>query len=307
MDTKSVCPISTFSTDQSVQHMIKKLKVLNAEIAYVDTGAGNGYPVLFFHGNPTSSYLWRNVIPLVSKQFRCLAPDLVGMGNSSKVTTGYRVIDHHRYIDQWMDQVLPTGKVNIVCHDWGTNIAFNWCRRHPERVNCIVHMEGMVLVGSWKFAKPDFAKTFKALRTPDIGEKMVLEKNMFVEQLLPSSIMRKLSEEEMQCYRQPFVTPGESRQPMLSFPRDIPFVEDGPEDVAEIVNSYIKWLSETPVPKLCILAEPGVFSPNIERATKSWKNQQFATVKGLHFMQEDSPTEIAELVINFLSSESSKM
>ncbi|EDV20736.1 uncharacterized protein TRIADDRAFT_60698 [Trichoplax adhaerens] len=299
-------PISTFSKQKQVQHMIKKLTIFDAEMAYIDTGSGRGDPVVFFHGNPTSTYLWRNIIPIVSDQYRCLAPDLVGMGNSTKIVSEYRYADHYNYIEQWMDQVLPSGRVNIVCHDWGSGIAFNWCYRHPERVNSIVFMEALVGPSSWKGFPSISRKAFQRLRSKE-GEKMVLDDNFFIEKLLPLSIMRKLSDEEMECYRRPFVQMGEARRPTLTFPREIPFREDGPADVFEIVVNYSKWLSKSTVPKLCILAEPGFFSKGIQKFTSAWNNQRFATVKGLHFLQEDSPEEIAQLILDFLPSFHSRL
>ena len=243
---------------------------------------------------------------IVSQQYRCLAPDLIGMGNSSKIASEYRFADHYNYIEQWMDQILPGGKINIVCHDWGSAIAFNWCYRHPERVNSIVFMEALVGPSTWKYFPAPSRRAFQRLRSPE-GEKMVLDDNFFVERLLPLSIIRKLSHEEMECYRRPFTQMGESRRPTLTFPREIPFREDGPADVFDIVMAYSEWLSKTTVPKLCILAEPGFFSSGIKRYTASWNNQRFATVKGLHFLQEDSPQDIAQLILDFMPSIHSKI
>nr|7OME_A Chain A, Renilla-type engineered ancestral luciferase variant (AncFT7) [synthetic construct] len=281
----------------------KQVDVLDSEMSYYDSDPGkHKNTVIFLHGNPTSSYLWRNVIPHVEPLARCLAPDLIGMGKSGKLPNhSYRFVDHYRYLSAWFDSVNLPEKVTIVCHDWGSGLGFHWCNEHRDRVKGIVHMESVVdVIESWD-EWPDIEEDIALIKS-EAGEEMVLKKNFFIERLLPSSIMRKLSEEEMDAYREPFVEPGESRRPTLTWPREIPLVKGGKPDVIEIVKSYNKWLSTSKdIPKLFINADPGFFSNAIKKVTKNWPNQKTVTVKGLHFLQEDSPEEIGEAIADFLN------
>ena len=277
----------------------KRIAALDTHIAYIDTGVGN--PVVFLHGNPTSSYLWRNVIPHVERFGRCLAPDLVGMGDSGKAPRGsYRFADHARYLDAWFDALGLTRDVTLVVHDWGSALGFHWAQRNPQRVKGIAYMEAVVCPLTWE-AWPEGARAiFQALRGP-AGEEIVLQKNIFVERILPASVLRKLSDEEMAHYRRPWREPGESRRPMLTWPREIP-VGGEPADVVEIVDHYARWLASREVPKLFINANPGSILVGAQREfCRMWPNQQEVTVKGLHFIQEDSPAEIGEAIAAFLS------
>ena len=271
--------------------------VLDTEIAYVDTGAGD--PVVFLHGNPTSSYLWRNVIPEVEPHARCLAPDLVGMGDSGPAPDGsYRFADHARYIDAWFDALLPTQSVTIVGHDWGSVLGFYWARRHPERVRGLAYMEAIVRPVSWEEWPEDARGIFRGMRS-EKGEDLVLQRNVFVERILPSSVLRGLTEEEMDVYRRPYVT-EESRSPTLAWPRELP-IDGEPEEVVRIVDDYSGWLKESDAPKLFVNAEPGSILTGAQREfCKSWKNQDEVTVRGAHFLQEDSPRQIGEAVAAFV-------
>ena len=271
--------------------------VLDTEIAYVDTGAGD--PVVFLHGNPTSSYLWRNVIPEVEPHARCLAPDLVGMGDSGPAPDGsYRFADHARYIDAWFDALLPTQSVTLVGHDWGSVLGFYWARRHPERVRGLAYMEAIVRPVSWEEWPEDARGIFRGMRS-EKGEDLVLQRNVFVERILPSSVLRGLTEEEMDVYRRPYVT-EESRSPTLAWPRELP-VDGEPEEVVRIVDDYSGWLKESDAPKLFVNAEPGSILTGAQREfCRSWKNQDEVTVRGAHFLQEDSPRQIGEAVAAFV-------
>ena len=278
----------------------KRVAVLDTEIAYVDTGEGD--PVVFLHGNPTSSYLWRNVIPKVEGGARCLAPDLVGMGDSGKALDGsYRFVDHVRYIDAWFDALGLTSNMTLVCHDWGSALAFHWAHRHSERVKGIAYMEAIVGPLTWDNWPDSATRIFQGMRS-DAGEGMVLEKNMFVERVLPASVIRELTGEEMEVYRKPYLEPGESRRPTLTWPREIP-IEGEPTDVHEIATAYSRWLASSDVPKLFINAEPGAILTGDQREfCRTWPNQQEVTVKGSHFIQEDSPAEVGDAISEWLGS-----
>jgi haloalkane dehalogenase len=273
--------------------------VLGSEMSYVDVG--NGPAVVLLHGNPTSSYLWRNVIPHLSGNFRCLAPDLIGMGQSGKNPSGeYDFGDHARYLDAWFDAVLPDGKVALVVHDWGGGLGFDWARRNAGRVAAIAYMETIVVPLTWDDWPEAARGIFQGFRS-EKGEELILERNMFIEAVLPNSILRDLTEEEHDRYRAPFSNAGEDRRPTLSWPRNIP-IEGEPADVVEIVQEYGAWLKESLVPKLFINAEPG--SIHVGRArefSRSWANQEEITVRGLHFIQEDSPHEIGEACAGFFA------
>ena len=276
----------------------RRVAVLDTEMAYVDTGAGD--PVVFLHGNPTSSYLWRNVIPHVEGLGRCLAPDLVGMGDSGKAPTGsYRFVDHARYLDAWFDALGLTKNVTLVGHDWGSALGFYWAYRYPDRVKGIVYLEAIVKPLTWEEWPEPARALFTALRSP-AGEEIILQKNVFVERILPASVLRRLTAEELAVYRRPYLEPGESRRPTLTWPRQIP-LDGEPADVVEIVDRYAKWLATSAVPKLFINADPGVILVGAQREfCRTWSNQQEVTVQGSHFIQEDSPAEIGQAIAAFL-------
>lgn len=277
----------------------RRVSVLDSEIAYVDTGAGD--PVVFLHGNPTSSYLWRNVIPHVEPAARCLAPDLIGMGESGKAAGGsYRFVDHRRYLEAWFEALGLTRNVVLVVHDWGSALGFDWACRHRDRVRGIAYMEAIVQPVSWEQWPPEARQIFQALRSP-AGEEMVLQRNVFVERILPASVLRGLGEEEMAAYRRPYREPGESRRPTLTWPREIP-VGGHPPDVVAIVEGYARWLASSEIPKLFVNADPGAILTGAQRDfCRGWPNQVEVTVTGSHFVQEDSPAEIGQAVAAFLS------
>ena len=274
-----------------------RVRVLDTEISYVDVGAGT--PIVFLHGNPTSSYLWRNIIPYVAGMGRCLAPDLVGMGHSGKSPSrAYRFVDHARYLDAWFEAMNLTSDVTLVLHDWGSALGFHWAFRHPERVRAIAYMEAIVQPRGWDDFPPGRDRMFRRLRSEE-GEHLILDENYFIEVVLPRSIIRQLSEEEMDAYREPF-RERESRLPTLIWPRELP-IEGEPADVAAIVTQYGNWLAQSAIPKLFISAEPGaLITGRALEFCRSWPNQRETSVKGIHFIQEDAPEEIGTALASFL-------
>jgi len=281
-------------------YLRKRLSVLDTEMAYVEAGASAGDPIVFLHGNPTSSYLWRNIIPHVAEQHRCLAPDLVGMGDSGKSPGGtYRFVDHARYLDAWFEALGLSRNVVLVVHDWGSALGFHWARRHPERMKGVAYMEAIVRPVTWQEWPEAARKVFQGMRSPG-GEEMVIQKNVFVERILPASVIRGLTAEEMERYRTPYREAGESRRPTLTWPREIP-VDGEPADVVRIVQEYGDWLSNSPIPKLFINADPGSILVGAQRDfCRRWPNQQEVTVRGSHFVQEDSPDEIGRALRAFV-------
>jgi haloalkane dehalogenase len=280
----------------------KKTEVLGRQMAYIDVGEGD--PIVFLHGNPTSSYLWRSVMPHLEGQGRLIAPDLIGMGDSDKLDDSgpdrYRFVEHRDYLDALLAQLGVTSRVTLVIHDWGSALGFHWAHRHPDAVLGIAYMEGIVMPVTWAMWPKAATAVFQGFRSP-AGEAMVLEQNVFVEQVLPTSVIRKLDEEEMAEYRRPFAEPGESRRPTLTWPREIP-IEGEPEDVVKIVADYGQWLASSQVPKLFINAEPGAILRGEPREfCRSWPNQQEVTVPGIHFIQEDSGDEIGRAIAGWRS------
>ena len=278
------------------------VEVKGKRMAYVEMGEGD--PVVFLHGNPTSSYLWRNIMPHVARQARCLAPDLIGMGDSDKLDDpgpgSYRFVEHREYLDGFLDAVGLGGNAVFVIHDWGSALGFDWGNRHRDRTRGFCYMEALVRPVTWE-EWPEAAKAvFQGFRSP-AGEGMVLEKNVFVERVLPGSILRRISEEEMAVYRRPFAAPGEDRRPTLTWPREIP-ISGEPADVVEIVRAYSEWLASSDVAKLFIDAEPGAILTGPQREfCLGWPNQTVAKVKGSHFIQEDSPNEIGKALSDWLA------
>jgi len=278
-------------------HPRRQADVLDTQISYVDVGHGD--PIVFLHGNPTSSYLWRNIIPFVADSGRCLAPDLVGMGHSGKSPTrAYRFADHARYLDAWFDALDLTRRVVLVVHDWGSALGFHWARRHPARVQAIAYMEAIVQPRRWEDFPDGRDAIFRALRS-EKGERMVLDENFFVETVLPKSIIRKLSDEEMAAYRAPFQE-REDRLPTLVWPRELPIAGE-PADVVAAVEIYGAWLAASAVPKLFIAAEPGALLTGRARDfCRTWPNQREVSVNGIHYVQEDSPDEIGRALQDWL-------
>lgn len=260
------------------------MRVAGTEISYAAVGSGD--PIVFLHGNPTSSYLWRNIIPHVGDLGRCLAPDLMGMGQSGPSPTGsYRFADHAICLDAWFEALGLTERVTLVLHDWGSALGFHRASRFPEQVRAIAYMEAIVQPRRWNDFPEGRDAMFRALRS-EKGERMVIQDNFFVETVLPKSILRPLEEEELAAYRQPFLRP-EDRRPTLEWPRQLP-IEGEPADVAAIVESYGAWLATSPTPKLFINAEPGaLITARAREFCRTWPNQREVTVAGLHYVQEE--------------------
>jgi haloalkane dehalogenase len=279
----------------------QRLRVLGSEMTYVEVGEGD--PIVFLHGNPTSSYLWRNVIPHLTGLGRCIAPDLIGMGDSDKLPdsgpNSYRFVEHRRYLDALLDGLGVRERVTLVIHDWGSALGFDWANRHRAAVRGIAYLEAVVRPSTWDEFEESRRDFFQALRSP-AGEAMVLEQNLLLEQLLPGGVMRELTDEEMVAYRRPFAEPGEGRRPMLTWPRQVP-VDGEPADVTEIVSRYADWLRGDSVPKLFINGEPGaILTASRRDFCRTWPNQTEVTVPGLHFLQEDAPDEIGRAIAGWL-------
>ena len=275
----------------------RRAEVGGLRLAYIEEGSGD--PIVLLHGNPTSSYLWRNVIPHLAPLGRCLAPDLVGMGDSDPLPDPgpgrYRFVDHRRYLDGLLDALGATGRVTFVLHDWGSALGFDWASRHPDRVLGIAYLEAIVRPVTWADWPEAATQIFRGFRSP-AGESMVLERNLFIEAVLPASVLRQLTDDEMAEYRRPFLEPGERRRPMLTWPREIP-IDGEPADVDAIVRSYSEWLSRSPVPKLFVNVEPGAILTSAQREfCRAWPNQAEITVRGSHFAQEDSPDDIGRAI-----------
>jgi len=272
----------------------KYLHVLGQRMAYVEQGSGA--PIVFQHGNPTSSYLWRNILPALAPFGRCIALDLIGMGDSDKLSPSgperYTLAEHQRYFDAALAALGVDSAVTLVLHDWGTALGFDWASRHPAAVAGLCYMEGLPMEITWDDWPESARGIFQAFRS-EAGEDLVLNKNVFVERVLPKSILRSLSEEEMAAYRAPFAEPGEGRRPTLTWPRQIP-IEGTPAESCATVAAYSAWLATSEVPKLFLNAEPGMMiTGRVRERCRAFRNQQEVTVPGLHFIQEDSPAEIA--------------
>lgn len=280
----------------------KKINVLGRSMAYVEEGEGE--PIVFLHGNPTSSYLWRNIIPYVIDQGRSIAPDLIGMGDSDKLqdsgADSYTFIQHREYLDNLLEHLGVDNNVILVVHDWGSALGFDWANRHRDQVVGICYMEALVRPMDWSDWPEAATRIFQGFRS-EAGEEMILEKNIFVERVLPGSILRDITEEEMNVYRKPFLQAGEDRRPTLTWPRQIPLSGE-PEDVVKIIEEYGNWLAGSDVPKLLVNADPGsILTGRQLEFARSWPNQEEITVKGSHFIQEDSPDEIGRALSSFVS------
>jgi len=277
-----------------VQHFAQ---VHGKRIAYLEAGTGD--PIVLLHGNPTSSYLWRNVIPELEGCGRVIVPDLIGQGDSDKLPASegpdrYSFDVAFEYLDGLLRTIGADHNVTLVIHDWGSGLGFHWARLNPERVKGIAYMEAIVMPITWEDWPEGARGIFQGFRSAK-GEDLVLQRNMFVEAVLPSSILRDLTEEEMSAYRAPFDTP-EHRQPTLNWPRQIP-IEGEPAHMVALVEAYGAFMAACPIPKLFINADPGSILVGKQREfCRSWPNQTEVTVKGLHFVQEDSPEEIGRAV-----------
>lgn len=282
----------------------RRARVGDLDMAYVEVG--EGAPIVLLHGNPTSSYLWRDVLPHLAGLGRCIAPDLIGMGDSDKLADSgpdrYRFVEHRRYLDGLLAGLGVTDDVTFVVHDWGSALGFDWANRHRDAVRGIAYMEAIVRPVTWD-EWPDSARSiFQAMRS-DAGEEICLEKNVFVERILPSAVLRELTAAEMEEYRRPFREPGEGRRPTLTWPREIP-IDGEPADVDEIVRAYADWLAgDAAPPKLFVDAEPGSILTGPQREfCRAWPDQREVTVAGAHFVQEDSPDEIGRAIADWYAT-----
>ena len=277
------------------------VEVLGHRMAYVE--AGSGSPIVFQHGNPVSSYLWRNILPTLAPHGRCIALDLIGMGDSDKLNDSgpgrYTLEEHRRFFGAALEALGVRDNVTFVLHDWGSALGFDWAARHPEQVIGLCYMEAVLRPLTWAEWPESARGIFQAFRS-DAGEELILEKNFFVERVLPKSILRKLEAEEMEAYRAPFREPGEGRRPTLTWPRQIP-IEGSPPETCALVEAYSAWLRSSPVSKLFINAEPGmILAGPLREFARSFPNQREVTVPGLHFVQEDSPHAIAGAILDWL-------
>jgi haloalkane dehalogenase len=287
------------------QQSKRYIEVLGHRMAYVEDG--EGAPIVLLHGNPTSSYLWRSVIPELAGSGRCIAPDLIGMGDSDKLSAQdsgrYTFIRHRDFLDAFLEALGVVDDLVLIVHDWGSALGFDWARRHPERVRAIAYMEAIVEPISGWDQWPEAARSiFQGLRSP-AGEAMILGKNVFVERILPASVLRRLTAEEMDEYRRPFAAPGDDRLPTLLWPRQIPIAGE-PADVHAICADYARWLGDTPgLPKLFVNADPGMILTGAQRELcRSWPAQSEVTVPGLHFIQEDSGQQIGQAISAWLAA-----
>jgi haloalkane dehalogenase len=278
----------------------KYIEVLGSKMHYV--GVGSGPPILFLHGNPTSSYLWRNIIPHVTSLGRCIAPDLMGMGKSDKPDIEYSFFDHASYVEAFIEK-MGLKNLTLVFHDWGSAIGFRYAMNHESNVRALAFMEAIIMpMPSWDLFPEDFRKIFQAFRTPDVGQDLIINKNIFVENVLPGGIVRKLSEEEMNHYREPFKNPA-SRKPVWRWPNEIP-IEGHPPDVTVAVDAYNKKLTESDLPKLLFHAEPGAIMPKpvVEWCKENLKNLKTVDIgEGIHFVQEDNPDLIGSELAKWLA------
>ena len=271
-------------------------------MAYVEMGGGD--PIVFLHGNPTSSYLWRNILPPLASRGRVLAPDLIGMGDSDKLPASgpdrYRFVEHRDFLDDFLETVEVGSQVVLVVHDWGSALGFDWARRHAGRIQGLAYMEAILRPITWEEFPARVRSLFKGFRAEE-GENLILEDNSFVEQVLPGAILRNLTPEEMTVYRRPYLEPGESRRPTLTWPRQIP-IDGEPTDVVDIVEAYGTWLKQTPIPKLFVNAVPGaLITGPLREFARTFPNQTEVTVPGVHFVQEDSPDEIADAIADWMT------
>jgi haloalkane dehalogenase len=278
----------------------REVDVLDSKMAYVDTGEASGKTVVFLHGNPTSSYLWRNIIPHVASKARCIAPDLIGMGRSGKPSIEYCLADHARYLGAFLEAIVPDGPIILVIHDWGSALGLDWARHHYDRVSGIVLMEFITHL-RWDDFPEQPRAAFKAFRSPETGRKLLIEDNAFIESILPTGIVRKLNDVEMDRYREPFKTPA-SREPVYRWPNEIP-IEGSPADVVEVAEKYHEWLLNTDTPILLFWATPGALIPEKAAAwyASTLKNVRSVGVgPGVHYIQEDNPHLIGREIAEWL-------
>jgi len=281
----------------------KHLTALGKSMAYVDEGAGD--PIVFLHGNITSSFMWRNIIPHVAPFAHCIAIDNIGQGDSDKLDNSgpdsYRLAEHQGYTNAALEALDLGDHVTIMVHDWGSQIGFTWAREHADRMKGIASMQALVGDFHWEHWPPTVQAMFKRFRS-DEGEQLVLQDNHFVEHVLPAMVIRDLTDEEMDEYRRPYRNPGEDRRPTLTWPREIP-IEGEPADVLALMQENDAFLRASPLPKLFINTEPGAVLVGEHRdIVRRWPNQTEVTVAGLHYCQEDSPHEIGQALADWYRS-----
>ena len=289
----------------SEQPLAKRtVPVLDSHMAY--HARGEGAPIIFLHGNPTSSYLWRNVMPELEGRGRLIAPDLIGMGDSGKLPNPgpdtYRFVTHQKYLAAFIDAVIgPAEKILFVIHDWGSALGFDWANRHRDRVRGVAYMEGIVRpFAGWEEWSAAATPIFQGFRS-DKGESLILDRNMFIERVLPGSVLRKLSDAELTEYRKPFVN-REDRWPTLTWPRQIPIAGE-PADVVRIAADYAAWMAANDLPKLFVNADPGaILIGPIRKFCRSWKHQTEVTISGSHFIQEDSGPVIGKAIADWMTA-----
>lgn len=293
-----------FPPSQTPEEFRKKKKfsrVLGSRMAYYQTGKGD--PIVFLHGNPTSSYLWRNVIPHVAKLGNCIAPDLIGMGDSDKLSpsnaTSYRFSEHYRYLEELLRSIGVKKNVTLVLHDWGGSLGFEWASRNAAKVKGIVFMETFIVSQNAQNTPPQISGWFKNFHTPE-REKEVLENNFFVEQVLLRQFP-KMAEEDKAEYRRPFLRSGEDRRPTITFPREVP-LDGEPKEVHDRVSDHLEWMSKNEIPKLFVKGEPGgLIQGGRERVCRAWRNLSEISVKGNHYLPEESPNEIGKGIANWMA------
>ena len=290
----------TFSTEGS-RYTKKFIEVHGKRMAYIDEGSGD--PIVFLHGNPTSSFLWRNIMPYMEGKGRLIAPDLIGMGDSEKLDDSgphrYTYVEHRKYLFELLAALGVNSNVTMVVHDWGSGLGFHWAHQNPDKVKGIVFMEAIVAhIPEWEAFPEAAIEVFQGFRSP-AGEEMVLQQNIFVEAVLPENIIRKLTTAEMDEYRRPFLESGEDRRPTLTWPRQLPIAGE-PADVIQIVNDYGEWLAQSPLPKLFVNGDPGaLIAGPVRDLVRSWPNVSEVTVPGIHFLQEDSADLIGEAIASW--------
>jgi len=281
---------------------VKKLISVNGKkIAYIDEGIGDA--VVFIHGNPTSSYLWRNIAPNFNKSFRVIVPDLIGMGDSEKLegidNPGYSFNGQYEYLEGFLEKLDLGNKIHLVIHDWGCGLGLKYSRLHSDSISSITFMEGVTVPLTWEQWPEAGTKIFKLFRS-DAGEELILDKNFFVERILFNDPINPMSEEAKKEYLRPFTQQGEDRRPTLTFPRNIPFNEE-PFDTYNEIKLNAEFHNNSNIPKLFINADPGFLLVGTQRdEVRSWRNLKEVVVKGNHFIQEDSPEEITVCIKEFI-------
>lgn len=292
--------MATFGMSHNFPFQPKYIRVKGSRIHYIESGQGD--PILFLHGNPTSSYLWRNIIPHCSEYGRCIAPDLIGFGKSEKPDIGYRVHEHYQYVEEFIER-MKLNNITLVVHDWGSALGYHYARLHEKNIKGIAFMEAILKTFSWSEFPSGFRVGFRLFRSPVLGWIMIGWLNMFVKQILPKATVRKLTEKEMDVYREPFKR-IRSRKPIWVFPNEIP-INGEPGDVADMVNQYNDWLKVTDLPKLLFFASPGgiINQRTVQWCIENLKNLSTVDIgEGIHYVQEDSPHTIGAELANWIKN-----